>query len=47
MIGFGSGNSPLYAGLTTLPCLCIPNDLHDSYLGKDVPARVSLLLRFS
>ena len=47
MTGFGSRNSLLRAGLATPPCLCIPDDLHDSYLGKDVPARVSLLLRFS
>jgi hypothetical protein len=47
MAGFGSRNSDLCAGLTTPPGLCIPDDLHDSYLGKDVPARVSLLLRFS
>jgi hypothetical protein len=47
MTGFGSRNSLLCAGLTTQPCLCIRDDLHDSYLGKDVPARVSLLLRFS
>jgi hypothetical protein len=47
MTGFGSGNSVLSAGQATLPRLCIPDDLHDSNLGKDVPARVSLLLRFS
>ena len=47
MAGFGSGNSVVLKGQATLPRLCIPDDLHDSNLGKDVPARVSLLLRFS
>jgi hypothetical protein len=47
MTDFGSGNSILFVGQTTLPRLCIPDDLHESDLGKDVPARVSLLLRFS
>jgi hypothetical protein len=47
MTDFGSGNGILFVGQTTSPCLCIPDDLHESDLGKDVPARVSLLLRFS